>query len=192
MTQLLNSAFKIKAGSVATTEGLVPEKGAIIFDESTGSAKVGDGANWQPIPENENLSNAGISLQAQADQALVLDTPFTPLVFFDTIDYQKGTNIVPTIGDTITFNADMIVDFSNQFQAAVSEKDVTVLIETLINGSPVGARELFFKRDDTFITFSWAIRSVVANLDVMTLRATADKSCTFSLDNLLSGIQQVS
>jgi len=49
MTVLNNSSFKVQAEPVATTTGLVPEKGAIIFDLSTGEYKCGDGSAWMVI-----------------------------------------------------------------------------------------------------------------------------------------------
>jgi len=48
-TQLTNSAYKVKAGSVATTTGLNLEAGAIVFDESTQTLKVSDGVSWHEI-----------------------------------------------------------------------------------------------------------------------------------------------
>jgi hypothetical protein len=48
MTQL-NSAFKVEAEQVATTTGIVPEKGAVLFDLSIPGYVMGDGTNWLPV-----------------------------------------------------------------------------------------------------------------------------------------------
>lgn len=49
MTTLSNSAFKVKAGTVKTSVGIVPEKGALLFDENLNCNVIGNGSEWVPI-----------------------------------------------------------------------------------------------------------------------------------------------
>lgn len=49
MTLLENSAFKVKASTVATSVGIVPEKGALLFDENLNTHVLGNGTAWVPV-----------------------------------------------------------------------------------------------------------------------------------------------
>lgn len=73
VTLLNNSSYKIKAGSVATTVGLVAEAGAIVFDESVGLFKICDGTQWNIM----------------AQQPLILEEP----VYDDLLGPLIGRNI---------------------------------------------------------------------------------------------------
>jgi hypothetical protein len=190
-TTLENASFKVKAGVVDSVDGLVPEKGAIVFDDETGTIKVGDGFNWRPLPL-EDFSALALSLAVQIDTPLLAATPIAPFTYFDTVDYQQGTDIVPTIGDTITINANMVADMSSNFQASVSTPNTSVLIESLVNAVVVGSRELNFTRQNQFLTFDWTNRASLVAADVMTLRVSSDNATTLSLRNLAFGLIQIS
>jgi len=49
MTVLSNSSFKVKAGSVATSAGIEPEAGALLFDRNLNSHVLGNGTAWVPV-----------------------------------------------------------------------------------------------------------------------------------------------
>lgn len=46
---LSNSAFKVKAETVATSVGVVPEKGALLFDLNLNTHVLGNGSEWVPV-----------------------------------------------------------------------------------------------------------------------------------------------
>ena len=46
MATISNSSFKIQASEVETSVGIVPEKGAILFDLNLDYHVIGDGSNW--------------------------------------------------------------------------------------------------------------------------------------------------
>ncbi len=48
-TTITNSAYKVKIGTVATTVGLVPEAGAIVWSIADGGLMVSDGAAWAAV-----------------------------------------------------------------------------------------------------------------------------------------------
>lgn len=189
-TELINTSFKTKCGTVESVENLIPEKGAIVFDDETGTVKVGDGFNWRPLPI-EAFSAIALSLQTPTSTPLTLATPLAPYTFFDTVDYQLGTDIVPTIGDTITIGANMDADSSIQFQALSDVPQNSILLELLVGAVVASSRELDINKANQWITFDWTARGSLASADVLTIRITAEKSCNFGLRNLTYGLQQV-
>ena len=49
MTLLTNSSFKVKASSVATSVGIEPEAGALLFDRNLNTHVLGNGSAWVPV-----------------------------------------------------------------------------------------------------------------------------------------------
>ena len=49
MTLLTNSSFKVKASSVATSVGIEPEAGALLFDRNLNTHVLGNGSTWVPV-----------------------------------------------------------------------------------------------------------------------------------------------
>lgn len=188
---LINGSFKVQAGVINSVENLIPEKGAIIFDEETNTIKVGDGFNWRPLPVTD-FSALGVTLETETDTVLVGGVSQEPFTFFDTVAYQQGTDIVPTIGDTITIGANMVADFAANLQASCSVKNVSVLLLAQVGASVVSTRELFFGQRNTFLTWDWTNRATLVAADVITLKIFCDTDCTFSLRNLRFGFNQLS
>lgn len=48
-TTISNSSFKVKASSVATSVGIEPEAGALLFDENLNTHVLGNGNAWVPV-----------------------------------------------------------------------------------------------------------------------------------------------
>lgn len=190
-TQLRKSNFKVKAGIVRTVEGIVPEKGGIIFDDQAGAIKVGDGANWRPLPFGD-LSAVSVGLETPSEQILIADTPVTPYTFFDKVVYTEGTDIVPSIpAQSMTFSAAMLADWNTQLRISFSKRKAILSFEALLNGILISTRVVPTDKDDTLVTVDWSSRANYAPGDVLTLAVSSDIDGTLTLNSLLAGVQQV-
>ena len=188
----VNTAFKIKTGTVADDAGLVPEKGALIFDESLNSLVVGDGFNWIALggtaPDKDAIA---LNLATPRVQALVAATPVAPLTFFDTVIYQLGTDIVPTIGDTVTFGAAYTVDTSSDWTFTSDTPQVVLTIETLIDGAPVSERIIPLLAAGVPYQASYLGSIPVGIGEVLTVRLTASKNCNITISTSHLGAHEV-
>ena len=118
-----------------TDAGLIPEAGALIFDKSLNALVVGDGFNFLPLGGGAVVKDAmALSVATPIVQAVVAATPIAPLTFFDTVVYQIGTGITPTIGDTITLSETYTVDISSDWSFISSVPQQQITVETLIDG----------------------------------------------------------
>lgn len=99
MTQLINSAFKVKAGSVPDIYLTKPEAGAIAISEADGRLYVSDGYNWLQVqPANAAIALKGTGLA----YALVAATPVNPADWFNTQLSVYGSSITSTPNTIVT------------------------------------------------------------------------------------------
>jgi hypothetical protein len=190
MTQILkNSSFKIKAGSVVNDSDLIPEKGAIVFDESQDTLIMGDGFNWLPLgPAATSKDAAATRLATPGTQAVVAATPVAPITTYDTIVYTIGSTVTPTLGTTYTLGATGIIDVSNDFALSSSVNNTTLTIEVLVNGTPVASRIVNMGLAGNIFQNAWVNNLSVTAADVITYRFTSDKSATITLHGVNVGI----
>jgi hypothetical protein len=190
MTQILkNSSFKIKAGSVVNDSDLIPEKGAIVFDESQDTLIMGDGFNWLPLgPAATSKDAAATRLATPGTQAVVAATPVAPITTYDTIVYTIGSTVTPTLGTTYTLGATGIIDVSNDFALSSSVNNTTLTIEVLVNGTPVASRIVNMGLAGNIFQNAWVNNLSITAADVITYRFTSDKSATITLHGVNVGI----
>ena len=187
-----NSSFKLKAGVVETDAGLVPEKGAMVFDESLNALVVGDGFNWIALGGTAPVKDAvALNLATPVIQALVAATPVAPLTFFDTVVYQIGTDMVPTIGDTVTYGASYTVDNSSDWTFVSDTPQVQLTLETLIDGVPIASRIINLLAAGLAVQTSYLSSIAVTAGEVLTLRLTASKSCNITISTSHLGSHEV-
>ena len=100
--QLKNSAYKIKVGTEVSRLTLPPEKGAVIFDDTTQILYYGDGFNWIEF----TIATEGIALFGTGFvDAMTAGVPVTDVEFFTSIIYNRGTALTPSIpAQTVTIN----------------------------------------------------------------------------------------
>lgn len=184
-----NSSYKVKAASVENDNGLVPEAGALIFDKSRNALVVGDGFNFLPLGAGAASKDAtAIRLDTPGTQALTVATPVDPITIYDTIVYTIGTTVTPTLGTTVTMTADGVIDVSNDFALSSSVNNTELLIEVLINGSPVASRVVNMASTTNIYQNAWVNNLAVSNGDVLTYRFTADKNCTMDISSVAVGV----
>jgi hypothetical protein len=190
MTTILNnSSFKVKAESVNDDSGIVPEKGALLFDNSRSTLVMGDGFNWLPLgPGAATKDSVALDLATPGSQVLVVATPVAPITIYDTIVYTIGTTVTPTLGSTVTLTADGIVDVSSDFALSSNSPNTTLTIELLINGSPVASRIVNLPSALSTYQNAWVNNFSISNGDVLTYRFTSDKSATISLVGVKVGV----
>jgi hypothetical protein len=193
MAQKTNSAFKVKVGTVLSTLGIVPEKGAILFDESQGGPVVGDGFNWLTF----EASGDGIALAANGDvfdNTMVAGVPVEPADYFSVIEYVIGTALTPVIiGQTVTINSDGSYRLNYFFNAQANTPNVTLLFDIAVNGVALGAPIVsFLPKKDTPVSFSgqFVIPGLV-DTDELTLEIETDKSCELSRHGQKIGMTKV-
>jgi hypothetical protein len=193
MTTIRNSTFKCKPETVGTLIGVVPESGAMIFLSTDKRVYFGDGAVWQPVGVDTS-SNIVVVSADSIDHVLTENTP-ADFVWFDTLDLKRGSDvtvdIVPPV--SITFNADLLIQFSVDFKLASSIGGTNIVIKTFIGGvefEPLrqvvktsGVGEPSFISLFSYLQFSSA--------DVVTWTIEADKDCTITLSDSQMGFQQV-
>jgi hypothetical protein len=186
-----NSSFKIKAGKVATTIGIVPEAGAFLFDKSIPGMVAGDGFNWLPVVPAVVKSSIATTLVTPTIVAYTIGVPYYPAVWYDTVVYQFGTDIIVSGGDTLTLGKDMTLDFSSQFIVNSNQNNTTFKLETLINGTPINVQEVLLASN----TLGYSILNIGAVLlssgDVAEIRATADRNCDIELRSSDTGAREV-
>lgn len=185
--KLINSAFKIKAGVVATDDGLVPERGAIVFDKSRNSLVSGDGFNWIPIGAAGQTDAVALELETPTPLAIT-GTPTPPDLFYDTIIYQIGTTIVPTLGTTVTFGADGIVDVSNDWKISAGGIGTTVTIHTFVNGIETHSRTINFPFTGGTVQAAWINSEQVTNGDVVTIGLSTNNPQSITLEMIDVGL----
>ena len=194
MTQTItNSAFKVKMGSVETTLGLPPEKGAVVFDESLNSFVIGDGINWLAFTTTLD----GIALAANGDvftDILTAGVPVEPADFFSVVLYNIGSSLTPSIpAQTVVANTTGSYRFNYFYNAQSTQPNTTLLFDIAVNGTPLGAPiSSFMPKKDTSVSFSgqFVVPGITAT-DVLTLCIEADKSCTVQRFNQEIGISLV-
>jgi len=188
---LINSAFKVKAGSVANTTGIPPEKGALLFDESVNGPVVGDGFNWLSFtPTAEAIAVTG----TEVADAMTAGVAILPATYFDVILYNYGTALTPVIvGQTITINTDGSYRFNYAFQVKSSTPNTIFQFDVAKNGTPLGAPLSFsLPKKDTYESFSgnFVIPGLV-NTDVLTLWISSNKTATVTRDAVQVGMSLV-
>lgn len=194
MTQvILNSAFKVKMGSVENTLGLPPEKGAVVFDESQNSFVLGDGINWLAFTTTLD----GIALAANGDvftDILTAGVPVEPADFFSVVLYNIGSSLTPSVpGQTATVNTTGSYRFNYFFNAQSTQPNTTLLFDIAVDGTPLGAPIVsFMGKKDTPVSFSgqFVVPGITA-AEVLSLWIQADKSCTIDRFNQEIGISLV-
>ena len=181
MSQTLkNSAFKVKAGSVATTLGIIPEKGAILFDESQNTPVIGDGFNWLTFTPSIDA----IALVANGDiysDAMTVGVPIEPADFFSVIRYNLGTAFTVSIpGQSATINTTGSYRINYLFNAQADTPNIMFLFDVAMDGTPLGVPlQNFLPKKDTPVSFSgqFVIPGITAT-DVLTLWIQSDKTAT--------------
>ena len=181
MSQTLkNSAFKVKAGSVATTLGIIPEKGAILFDESQNTPVIGDGFNWLTFTPSIDA----IALVANGDiysDAMTVGVPIEPADFFSVIRYNLGTAFTVSIpGQSVTINTTGSYRINYFFNAQSDAPNTTFLFDISVDGTPLGVPIVnFLPKKDTPVSFSgqFVVPGITAT-DILTLWIQSDKSAT--------------
>jgi len=187
-----NSSFKIKVGSVENDAGLIPEAGALLFDKSQNALVVGDGFNFLPLGGGAAVKDAvALSVATPIIQALVAATPVAPLTFFDTVVYQIGTDIVPTIGDTLTFGATYLIDLSSDWTFISSVPQNQITVEVLIDGTPVATRVINILAAGVGVQVAYLNSLSITAAEVITLRITATKTCNLTINKAHVGIHEV-
>ena len=179
-TQITNSAFKVKMGSVPNTLGIPPEKGAVLFDESLNSFVIGDGINWLAFTTTLD----GIALAANGDiysDVMTAGVPIAPADFFSVILYNIGSSLTPSIpAQTVTVNTTGSYRLNYLFNAQSNTPNTTFLFDVVVNGTPLGFPvENFLGKKDTPVSFGgqFVIPGLTAT-DVLTLWIQSDKNAT--------------
>ena len=187
----INSAFKVKTGKVPVIDGLVPEKGAMMFDESTSTMYFGDGFNWLAIDvTTEGMAVTGVSFV----DAMTSGVPVEPADFFDTIQYNRGTALTVSIpGQSATVNTNGSYRIFYNYTAQSSTPNTTLLFDVAIDGTPTGSPvTLVMPKKDTPVSQigTLTIPGLVAT-NVLTLCIEVDKNCTLTRENQEVGISLV-
>lgn len=178
--KLTNSSFKVKAGSVATTLGIIPEMGAILFDESQNTPVIGDGFNWLTFTPSIDA----IALVANGDiysDAMTVGVPIEPADFFSVIRYNLGTAFTVSIpGQSVTINTTGSYRINYFFNAQSDAPNTTFLFDISVDGTPLGVPIVnFLPKKDTPVSFSgqFVVPGITAT-DILTLWIQSDKSAT--------------
>ena len=186
-----NSAFKVKVGTIPVIDGIVPEKGALLFDESISTLYLGDGFNWTAI----ELSTEGMAVTGESFiDAMTAGVLLEPADYFDTIVYNRGTALTISIpAQTVTVNTNGSYRIFYNYTAESTAPNTTLLFDIAINGTPTGSPvQLFMAKKDTPVSQSGTltIPGIVAT-DVLTLCIEVDKTCTLTRGNQEVGISLI-
>lgn len=187
----INQSFKVKCGRLATVEGVLPEPGAMVYDESLELVLVGDGYKWVAISANTG-NNASLSLKTVSDVtfALLANTPKTPIAFADTVVDQVLSTITAALPDTVNVTADMEIDIQATFDIVVDANNVELATRTLING--VQKREVIRSLTKNVPqTFNSTARYTVTNPSSFTIEMEANRNCQVTLRSHRIGFAQV-
>jgi len=175
-----NSAFKVKAGSVSTTLGIIPEMGAMLFDESQHAPVIGDGFNWLTFTPSIDA----IALVANGDiysDAMIASVPIEPADFFSIIRYNLGTAFTVSLpGQSVTINTTGSYRINYLFNAQSDAPNTTFLFDIAVNGTPLGVPvQNFLGKKDVSVTFSgqFVVPGITAT-DILTLWIQSDKAAT--------------
>ena len=140
MIIIRNSAFKVKAETVQSHEGIMPEKGALLFCEENSCLVYGDGFNWLRLgPESAVKSALALALNTPQIEPCVGGVE-EQAVFYDTVVYNLGTAFTPAGGNQITMNKDMVYDFSADILVSADVSNVDYILHTYLNAVKVDTR----------------------------------------------------
>jgi hypothetical protein len=184
-----NSSFKIKAGSVLTDAGLVPEAGALVFDLSQNALVVGDGFNFLPLGGGAVVKDStAVKLVTPGEQILVAATPVAPIEIYDTIVYTIGTTVTPTLGSTITMTDTGTIVVSSDFALQSNTVNTELTIELLVDGTPVASRVVNMAATTKIYQNAWVNNLAITSGEVLTYRFTSDKSATITINGVNIGV----
>lgn len=184
------TSFKIQAGAVDNDAGLFPEEGAIIFDRSLNDLVAGDGFNWIGLGPQSPVDALAVKLVTPIVQP-VSTSPVLPVTFFDTVVYQVGAGIVPTIGDTITMADTYHIDTASDFTLTTDKPNTELLVEWMVNGVLEHTRIISMQSALQIYQAAWVNQIQAATGEVFTLRFTANKVANITIIAVNIGVHEV-
>jgi len=188
---LINSAFKVKVGTVEHTGHIPPERGAIVFSKLDGHIYVGDGFNWLTF-ETSTLG-AAITGSVFLD-AMVAATPVVTAEYFDAIEYNLGGAMTISIpAQTIVIDIAGGYQINWLFNASCDVPQTTLHFDILIDGTPFGTGfDVFMKTKNAPVSSGGTLLIPgLLGTEVLTLNMVTNKSCNLTRSAQRVGISKV-
>lgn len=187
--QLQNASYKVKVGIEQDDVGLIPEKGALIFNDSLGELAYGDGFNWVAVGVVSQADSVATELLTPESLTLTADVPQTPITVYDTIKYTVGTTITPTLGTTFTATATSgILQISNDFKVNPSVNNTVLTIRLKKNGVQFASRAINMGLATSPVQAAWVNQEAVVSGDVITYEFITDKTCGVIIEECRIGM----
>lgn len=192
---LINSSFKVKVGTVKNTVGVLPEKGAIVWDDDINSLVAGDGFNWNPFGgvveplDAVATDSAGVANTMAAGVEKLID-------WMSSIIYVRGTKITVDItpgAQNITFVAAGFYQLNSNYSVQCNVNNVTLILITKLNGIEITRREVFMQtKDKPYPITSSGLADIPGAGDVLTVHAECDWACNLLVTDGSYGVTFVS
>lgn len=187
--QLQNASFKVKVGTEPDDEGLIPEKGAMIFNDTLGELQYGDGFNWIALGVAPQADSVATELLTPVSDTYTAATPVTPITVYDNIKYTVGTTITATLGTTYTATATSgVLQISNDFKVNPSVNNTTLTIRLKKNGVTFASRIINMGLAANPVQAAWVNSEAVVSGDVITYEFETDKTCGIILEECRIGM----
>jgi hypothetical protein len=174
-----NSAFKVKMGTVKSLDGLIPERGALVFSLADNAVFLGDGFNWLTFePSSFGAAVTGTSF----DNAMLAATPVLSADYFDAILYNLGSAMTISIpAQTVTIDIDGDYRINWLFNVQCDVPNVGLHFDISLNGTPVGHFDVFLSTKNTPVSAGGtATIPGLVDTDVLTLDIETDKACNLT------------
>jgi hypothetical protein len=180
MTQIINSAFKVKAGRVPDVYQEKPEAGALVISDHDQAMYYGDGFNWIKI-------EPGIGAVALEGPALVYPllaaTPINPADWFTNQIYLYGSDftVTPNTDLTLVTAGTYLFNYSFKITGDTPKSELSI---TLLNGvTPVYNIQRYMNiPNQTFNSFG-SVYIVALASDVLTVEVEADVDSNWTVSS---------